>query len=184
MKLRHFLTLAATAFAFAGCSSAPQKVSTGSIQARTFSFVKPARGGSAAYADDREAVHSMIQKAIANNLAQRGISRVASGGDVLVGHLVVIGNNVSTETITDYFGYGGAAAELEDKAHEAYIGTGNPARFDAGTLLIDITDGKTFKVLKRSWATRPLLKNLSPGVKAARIQEVVDEVLKDLRVAR
>ena len=31
-------------------------------------------------------------------------------------------------------------------------------------------------------ATRPILQNLSAGTKAARIQEVVDEILRDVRI--
>ena len=39
------------------------------------------------------------------------------------------------------------------------------------------------KLLKRAYATRPLLRDLPPDAEAARIQEVVDEILSSLRVA-
>ena len=55
--------------------------------------------------------------------------------------------------------------------------------FQAGTLVIDIIDSKSYKLLKRGYATRPILKNLPDDAKAARIQDVVDEILRDLRVA-
>jgi hypothetical protein len=85
--------------------------------------------------------------------------------------------------VGDYFGYGEGAAALHDKAHAAYTGGKNPNYFEAGTLVIDITDSKTFKLLKRGYATRPTLKNLPDDAKAAHIQEVVDEILRDLRIA-
>ena len=87
----------------AGCSSTPSEVSSGEIHARTFNFV--ARKTQApSYADNREAVHKMIQSAITQNLAARGVTRVATGGDVVVAYLVITGNNVSTSAISDYFG--------------------------------------------------------------------------------
>ena len=54
----------------------------------------------------------------------------------------------------------------------------------AGTLLVDIIDAKTYKLLKRSYVARPLLRNPSAEVRAERIQEAVDAVLKDVRIAR
>jgi len=183
MKFTSLLPLAAVALALAGCSSTPTKVNSGPIHAHTFSFVnrgtKPAPG----FADDRQAIHNMIQDAITKDLAAKGLTKVATGGEVTVGYLVVIGNNVSTETINDYFGYGEGAAALHDKAHAAYTSSKNPNYFEAGTLLIDITDSAHYKLLKRGFATRPLLKDLPDDARAARIQEVVDEILQDVRVA-
>jgi hypothetical protein len=140
MKLKPFLTLAACALTLAGCSSTPTKVDTGPIQGRTFNFVN--RGGRPTpdYAESRVPVHSMVQAAITKNLASKGITKVDSGGDLTVGYLIVVGNNVSTTAINDYFSYGDDAAALHDKAQEAYASSKNPNYFEAGTLLIDIND--------------------------------------------
>ena len=54
--------------------------------------------------------------------------------------------------------------------------------FEAGTLLIDIVTGRNFKLIKRGYTTRPSLCNLSAEAKAARIQKVVDEILRDVRI--
>jgi hypothetical protein len=62
------------------------------------------------YADSREQVHALIQDSISRNLASKGLSRVPSGGDVIVAYLVIIGNNASTEAISTYFGYDRDAA--------------------------------------------------------------------------
>jgi hypothetical protein len=109
---------------------------------------------------------------------------VASGGDVTVAYLVIVGNNATTEHINTYFGYGGDAAALSDKAHSAYTSSKNPNYFEAGTLLIDVVDAKTFKVLKRNYAVRPMLSNPTAEVRAENIQSAVNEILKDLRIAK
>lgn len=170
------------ALAISGCSSTPTKVDTGAIHARTFNFVERGSKPAPGFIENKEAVHAMIQKAITNNLAARGVTRVNTGGDVTVPYLVITGDNVSTTAIRDYFGYGDDLGDLHDRAQDAYTGTKNPNHFEAGTLLIDIVDGKNFKLLKRGYATRPILRHLSEGARAARIQEVVDEILRDVRI--
>jgi hypothetical protein len=182
MKLNTLLILVACVLAVAGCSSTPAKVDTGRIHARTFNFVSKSPRPAPAYADNRKVVHTMIQEAITKNLATRGVTKAAANGDVTVEYLVIIGNNATTTTINDYFGYGEDATALHDKAHAAYTETKNPNYFEAGTLVIDLIDSKTFKLLKRGHASRPILRNLPDDERAARIQEIVDEVLRDLRV--
>jgi hypothetical protein len=182
MKWISLLVMAAAALALAGCSSTPTKVDTGPIHARSFNFVD--RGGKPppASTDNREVVHTMIQEAITKNLAGQGLTKVATGGDVTVTYLVIVGNKTTTESISTYFGYGEDADALHDKAHDAYIASKNPNYFEAGTLVIDIVDSRTFKLLKRGCATRPILRNLPDDARAARIQEVVDEILRGLRI--
>jgi hypothetical protein len=107
-----------------------------------------------------------------------GVTRVATGGDVTVAYLVILGNNVSTVSINDYFGYRDDAWDLHENAQEAYTGTQNPSSFEAGTLLIDVIDSKGFNVRMRNYATRPTIRNLPADARAARIQEVVDEILR------
>src|SRR5262245_59550564 len=106
MKFDSLVILAAGACVLAACSSTPTKVDTGPIHARTFSFVNTGAKPSPAYADNRQIIHTMIQAAITRTLAARGVSNVVSGGDITVGYLVITGNNASTSSINDYFGYG------------------------------------------------------------------------------
>jgi Domain of unknown function (DUF4136) len=167
---------------FAGCST-PTRVDTGPIKATTFSFVARAPQTTPTFADNDESLHAMIQNAISRNLESKGLKHVPSGGDVIVAYLVIVGNNVSTMAINEYFGYGRDAYALQDKAHEAYSSGRNPDYFEAGTLLIDIMDAKTYQLLKRSFVVRPLLRNAAPDVRAARVQKAVDAVLQNLRVA-
>jgi hypothetical protein len=182
MKPNQLLLLAAGVIALAGCSSTPTKVSSGPIRAQTFSFVNPGSKPVPDFADNRQAVHAMIHDAITKNLAAKGIKQVDSGGDLTVGYLLIVGNNGATAAINDYFGYGSDAEALHEKVQDAYTSSKNPNYFEAGTLVIDLSDTKTYKLLKRGYATRPILKDLPPDARAARIQEVVDEILRDVRV--
>ena len=184
MKSKMILLLAAGALAFAGCSSTPSKVNTGPIRASTFSYVNTGSKPAPSFANNEQAVHATIQEAITKTMARSGVSHVAAGGDVTVAYLIIVGNNVATTSINDYFGHNGDASGLLDKAQSAYTGSKNPNFFEAGTLVIDIIDSKSFKLLKRGYATRPILKDLSASDRATRIQGVVDEILRDLRIEK
>src|SRR5262245_47600489 len=135
MRIDTLLTLAAGFLALGGCSSTPTRVDSGPIHARTFSFVSRGNRASPNYVDDRQPVHTMVQEAITRNLATHGVTKAATGSDITVGYLIIVGNNASTASIADYFGYGEDAAALQDKAHNAYTGSKNPNYFEAGTLV-------------------------------------------------
>jgi hypothetical protein len=177
------LIAAALAFALVGCST-PTRVDKGPINARTFSFVNSSASREVGFGDRREALHRMIHDAIAQDLAAKGVNQVASGGDVVVAYLIFTGNNASTTMDNEYFGYGRGAADLHDKAQNAYTSSKNPNYFVAGTLLIDIIDAKSYKLLSRSYVVRGLLSNPSAEARAEHIQEAVDAALKELRIAR
>ena len=178
------ILLAAAVALVAGCASSPKSVrhNEGPIRAATFNFVKDANQGVPGYADARSAMHASIQSAISTNLAAKGVQRVDSGGDVTVAYLVIVGNNVSTAMINDYFGYGRDASKLQETATEAYTKVKNPNFFEAGTLVIDVIGGTGYKLLYREYAARPLLRNASAEVRHAHIQEAVDAVLQKLQV--
>jgi hypothetical protein len=176
--------LAAGVVLLAGCSSTPVRVNTGEVKAITFSFVtgRPMPPDSA---EKREQIHRLIQNAITTNLAAKGLGRAPAGGDVFVAYLVIVGNNVSTTDVNDYFGYGRDADALLEKAHEkGAIESKNPNRFLAGTLVVDLIDAKSYKLLYRNYAVRPVLRDAPDDVRAERIQEAVDEVLAGVRVGK
>ena len=150
MKYSFLVTLNLAALLAGGCSSTPTKVDEGPIHATTFSFIARDDRATPSFTVDRwQPIHVMIQDSITRNLADKGLNKVASGGDVIVAYLVIVGNNASTEAVNDYFGYGRDAAALHDKAQDAYSSSKNPNYFEAGTLLVDIIDAKTYKLLRR-----------------------------------
>jgi len=183
MKHLYSLALTVATLLLAGCGT-PTKVNKGAIHAATFNFIEGGSKATPGFADNREQVHAAIQDEITRNLAARGLTRVPSGGDVTVAYLVVVGNNASTEAISTYFGYGRDTAELHEKAQDAYTSSKNPNYFEAGTLLVDILDGRTYKLLNRSYVVRPLLRDPSEAVRAERIKEAVNAVLKDVPIGR
>jgi len=127
--------------------------------------------------------HQQIQEAISKNLEAKGMSRSTDAGDVIVAYMIILGNNVSTEAVTTYFGSGRDAAALHDKAQAAYTSSPNPNTFEAGTLLIDVIDAKTYELLYRNFVVRPVMWQATTEERAGRIQEAVDTALAKLRVA-
>jgi hypothetical protein len=164
------------------CATTPTHVDKGPLKARTFSFVRDDTLNEAAFADNRTQMHSMIQNAIAGCLAGKGLGQTEAGADITVAYLVIVGDNVSTKAIDEYFGYRPDADALHRKAHDAYIRSKTPNSFEAGTLLIDIIDSRTFELLSRNFVVRPILRNTSEEVRAERVQEAVEEALRTLRI--
>ena len=168
----------------AGCSSTPTRVNTGTVHASTFSFVigKPASPDDA---EKRAQVHKLIQDAITTDLASKGVTRVESGGNVIVAYLVILGDNVATTSVNDYFGYGRDADALLEKAHQKIaVDSKNPNPFVAGVLVVDVIDARTYKLLYRNYAVRQVFQNLSDAARAERMQEAVDQALTELRIAK
>ena len=185
MKTSAYSVFVAAALAAAGCSSVKTQVDTGPIAARTFSFINTGSRELPASADKRTQVHTMIQQAITRNLAAKGVSRAPSGGDVTVAYLVIAGNNVSTTSLDGYFGYRSDESKLVDKVHqEQAIKSENPNYFEAGTLVIDIINTQTSKLLKRASVQSSILRNVPADVRQARLQSLVDQALGDLRISR
>ena len=185
MRTNTYSILLATALAAAGCSSVKTHVDTGPITARTFSFLNTGPKERPAYADKRTQVYTMINEAITRNLAAKGVSNVPSGGDVTVAYLVIAGNNATTTSLNDYFGYTDDAAKLVDKVHtEQAIKDQDRNYFEEGTLVIDIISSQTMKLRRRATVKSPILRNLAPDVRQARIQSFVDQALSGLRISK
>ena len=136
------------------------------------------------YAEDRQAAHALMQQAIINNLAQKGVKQVSNGGDVTVAYLVVVGNNATTTSLNRYFGYGSDADAWVNWVHKQQTKK-NTSRnyFEAGTLVIDLVDPATSKVLQRRSIQAQILRELPLETRAARAQAVVDQALADVRIA-
>ena len=73
-NLRSFLLVLTSVLVSANCFAVSTKVNRGPIHARTFNFVSRLGKPEANIADNREAVHKMIQSAITKNLAARGVN--------------------------------------------------------------------------------------------------------------
>ncbi len=173
------LTVALTA-----CSSVKRSVDKGPVKAHSFSFLNTGPRAIPSYAEQRKEAHELIQAAIIKNLAARGITYVATGGEVTVAYLVVVGNNVETTSLNGYFGYSDDAQAWVDQVHKEQAVKGdNRGYFEAGTLVVDFVDPKTSKLLQRRSITADVLRNLSAEARAARVQAIVDHVLEDVPIS-
>jgi len=172
--------LAVAVMLIAGCST-PTHVNKGPIKATSFSFVNPGPLPEYAFKENLKQVNAIVQDAIASDLAAKGVKFVTQGGEVTVAYLIIVGNNVSTSAINEYFGYGPDAVALADKAQKAYTEGKQRSFFEAGTLLIDIVDSRSNKLLARNYVTRPVLQNPSADARKAHIEEAVQEAFKSVR---
>ena len=179
---RMFPLWLAAALALTGCSSVKTTVDHGPVKARTFSFLDPGSRTMPDYADTRQQIHAMIQQALMQNLAAKGVTHVASGGDVTVAYLPIVGNNAATTSLNRYFGYNSDADALVNQVHkEQTVKNDDRNYFEAGTLVIDFLDPHTSKLLVRRTIQAQVLRDLTAETRAARIQAIVDQALADVR---
>jgi hypothetical protein len=182
MKTNTCSLIVAGALALVGCSTAKTHVDTGPIRARTFSFINTGSREVPVYAARKQA-HAMVQEAITKNLAAKGVNYVGQGGDITVAYLIIAGNNATTTSLNEYFGYTSDATALMDEVHKSQAVRGNErGYFEAGTLVIDFLDPNTSKVLKRATIHAQILRELPLDERTARTQKLVDEALSDLRI--
>jgi hypothetical protein len=183
MKNLCLLPLLLTGLLLAGCSSTPTRVDKGSLNVHTYNFINGGIALTPPATDRRDAIHQIIQKAIVNDLTAKGLNRVNGTGEVIVAYMFIVGNNVTTEAVTTYFGMGRESDALHNKAMDAYSSSKNPNHFEAGTLVIDVLDAKTYEILYRNYVVRPILGNTTSAVRGERIQEAVDATLANLQIA-
>jgi hypothetical protein len=171
----------ALVFVVAGCSSVKTHVDKGPVKARTFSFLDTSSRPIPSDAEGSSQAHAIIQQAIVNNLAAKGVSHVATGGDVTVAYLIVVGNNVATTSLNKYFGYTEDTEAFVDRVHKEQTGENSRGYFEAGTLVIDILDPKTSKILQRRSIHAEVLRNLPTEKRTERAQGIVDQALQTVK---
>jgi hypothetical protein len=171
--------------ALAGCSSTPPlQVDAGPVRVGSFNFVNSKASAQAARDERRQAVHGMIQAAIAENLTARGFQRTPGRGDITVAYLVVVGNGAATAVFDDYFGLGREGGEIGAAVHERQSGLGGPNYSEAGTLVIDLLDSNTLKLLKRATVVRPVLRNAPAEIRKEHLEQAVADALQGLQVSK
>ncbi len=185
MKTNTYSLIVAGTLALAGCSSVKTHVDTGPIHGRTFSFINVGTREAPSYAESRKLAHTKIQEAITKTLAAKGLNHVSQGGDITVAYLIIVGNNATTMSLNDYFGYTSDASALMDKVHTSEAVKNNErSYFEAGTLVIDMLDSKTSQLLKRRTLQAQILRELPLDAREARLQGLVDQALSDVQIVR
>ena len=171
------------AVGLAGCSSVKTHVSEGPVKARTFSFLNSGQSRVPDYAETSKEVHALVQQALIANLGARGVSQVPVGGDVTIAYLIVVGNNATTTSLNQYFGYTADSQALLEKVHSEQTGSSARDYFEAGTLVIDFVKPSDSKLLQRRSIQAQVLRNLPRDKRSARIQGLVDQALRDVPIS-
>ena len=168
----------------AACSSVKTRVDKAPVRARSFSFLNTGSRPLPGYAENRQEAHVAVQQALIKNLAAKGVSYVASGGEVTVAYLIVVGNNAVTTSMNDYFGYTSDSAAIVEKVHAQDTGSDQARAYvEAGTLVIDFVEPTTSKLLQRRSVQAQLLRNLPQEQRIARLQGIVDQALNDVVIS-
>lgn len=130
------------------------------------------------FADDNATANRQIQQALADEFRSHGLQVGAPDSDLVVGYLILVQDNFSTTALDDYFGYGRDLEEIVSAAQiQGVLNNPRPDEFQSGTIVIDVMDAKTSKLVYRNHATRDLAPNASAGVRQQRIREAVAQAL-------
>jgi len=125
-------------------------------------------------------VNGMIQNSIRSLFQDSGMEFRPAGSesDVAVTYLLIMQNNIGTTAIEDYFGYGREVESILTAAHEKWVVKGNNQdRFEAGTIVIDVLDAATSKLVYRGFAHGDIKRDISDEERATRIDEAIEEAL-------
>ena len=173
-----FLSIAVSA-SFMGCSSVemPKGTSKGYTSAR---FVTEGSKPLPKFAQIKADVNGMIQSSIRALFQERGMEFRPAGSesDVAVTYLLIMQNNIGTTAIEDYFGYGREVESITTAAHEQWVVKSKRRdSFEAGTIVIDVLDAATSKLVYRGYAHGDIRRDISDEERAIRIADAVGEAL-------
>jgi hypothetical protein len=173
------IALAALALAAVSCAPSvemPKGTSKGYTSARLVTVDKKP-------VDDLEfpnqvSGHRMIQKSLAANFRANNLQVTSGSADLIVGYLVLVQNNFSTVALDDYFGYGRDSDAIVDKAQTlGVVENSRPDSFESGTIVVDVIDAKTNKLVYRGHATQDIYKSNSSSARQAAINTAVTNAL-------
>ncbi|MEM1084170.1 MAG: DUF4136 domain-containing protein [Verrucomicrobiota bacterium] len=121
--------------------------------------------------------HKMIQKSLGSNFRANNFTVTKGTADLIVAYLVLVQNNYSTLALDDYFGYGRDSQAIVDKAQTlGVVENERPDAFKSGTIVVDVIDARTNKLVYRGHATRDIYDG-SSSQRQAMINEIVTEAL-------
>jgi len=165
MKTIIYCLLVAGVVVATGCSSTSTQTNVGPARQGTFSFA-PSPSPLPQFAEKSAHVQSLVQNAITATLEHKNLTRVARSGNVLVACVVVVDDNVPAATVDEYLG------------NTQAVSAANPiGAYGSGTLVVQIVDVRTNKLLYRGAVSRRFLRNAPDDLRADRIQSVVDQAL-------
>jgi len=179
MDLRTLLVAAALTLALVGCSSI--RVATDYDSEADFSNLHTwkwmMRAGDVP--DDprfnAEFLRSRIEEAVVAEMTARGYEKIEDGmADILIGYHVVVEDKVDVATFDNYYGYPGSwyYQPTPYRYRETQVRT-----YQMGTLILDIANGTTKRLIWRGSAEAEVEKAASPEERTERIREGVKKIL-------
>jgi hypothetical protein len=164
------------AICLGGCASVPMPKGS-SKSYSTARFITPNKAGIEEESTRFVDANRMIQESIADQMKKHGIHVVAGNADLIIAHLIIFQDNVSTTYSNQFFGYQDFS-QLVDLAHKKGVTGQNPEAFQKRALVIDLIDAKTFKLVYRDYSVTGTLENLSETDRKAQINAAVAETLR------
>jgi len=159
-----------------GCATSMQVQSSHNSSA-DFSNLKTYQWGKVAPLDvdksrvDVSEVDARIRRTVDNELAAKGFKKVSSGGDFLVTYHAALDTKVDI-TQQDVYAADGMTSDA------AWMGTEEVKTvIDKGSLVLDIVDPSSKKVIWRTSASKTVELDVSPAKKDARAKEAVQQML-------
>ncbi len=126
---------------------------------------------------DNSLINAAVRAAIDRELAAKGYAQAASGTpDFLVGYDGVVKSKIDVATIDRRYGYRGGVAY----GHP----TLDARTYEEGTLLVDVIDPRTTKLLWRGSATGAVRPESSIEQREQRINQAVADILKEFPPGR
>jgi hypothetical protein len=131
--------------------------------------------------DNNTMLDARVKQAVDQQLTARGFSKVASGqqADFLVGYHVTLDKKTSVNVINDTYNYppgwyGGPMGGPYSNVPPAQVYT---YQYDEGTLLLDVVDAKSKKLLWRGTATDEVNFKGSPESRQEKVNDAVTKML-------
>ena len=171
-----FVLLLLLAACAAGCTTVPMP--KGSSKAySTARFIAPNKP----LGEDESPIfiesNRMIKESIAAQMEKHGLQIVEGKADLIVAHLIILQDNVSTSYSNQYFGYQDFS-DLVNLAHKKGMKSQYPVHVQKRVLVIDLIDAKTFKLVYRNYALGGTMVNLPEEERQAQIDTAVADTLQ------
>jgi hypothetical protein len=171
-----FFILLLLATSVAGCTTIPMPKGNSKAYS-TVRFIAPNQPLGEDGAPEFVEANRMIKESIAAQMEKYGLKIVEGNADLIVAHLIILQDNVSTSYSNQYYGYQDFS-DLVNLAHKKGMKKHYPVQVQKRALVIDLINAKTFKLVYRDYALSGTLANLSEQERRAYINTAVAETLQ------
>lgn len=143
-------------------------------------LISPDSRRAPSYSERKAAANRLVQEALVAEFREKGFRVDPANADLTVAYLIIAQDQVSTTSVSDYFGYGQSPIQITEAAHRAGVLGGKKRKYyEKGAIIVDIIDSKTKELVYRNYAVRDFEPSLSGPERAARVRGAVSEALRD-----